>query len=80
MVQTCFGDDSNTAAQQFLRIQQQATQGEGTGSRSQSHQQIDVAGGTAIVTAHRAENLYTHDAASACQGQQFGAVGFDQRM
>ena len=42
-MQACFGDDIHTATQQFLRIQQQATQGQGAGPWGQGHQQIKVA-------------------------------------
>jgi len=79
-VQARFGDDIYTAAQQLLCIQQQAAQGKAAGPWGKGHQEINVTVVAAVATAHRAEDPNTRDATSACQCQQFGAVGLDQRM
>ena len=79
-MQARFGDDVHTAAQQILRIQQQAAQGKSAGPWGQGHQQINVTVVAAVSTAHRTKNPNIRDAAPACQSQQFGAVDFDQRM
>ncbi len=83
-VQARLGDDVHTAAQQLLRIQQQAAQGQGAGAGREGYQQVHVAAfagfAAACIATHRAKDPNARDAAPACQGQQFGAVGFDQRM
>ena len=79
-VQAGLGDQVHPAAQQFLRIQQQPAQGQALVPGASVSSRSTSLPGARVDTAYRAKHPHTRHPPPLGQCQQFGAVGFDQRI